>query len=136
MILFYIGPRLWLGGQVIAWSLVSIFQAFQKGYAAFLATRLLLGLCEAGFIPAALYTITMWYKNSETSKRFSIYFLGNFGATAASGLLAFAILRMRGIAGLTGWQWLFIVGTLFILTAAMLTRNSSKVSTPSSLVSC
>lgn len=71
MILFYVGLLGWLSGQVMAWSLVSIFQAFQHGYTAFLVTRILLGVCEAGFIPAALYTITTWYKNSEISARFS-----------------------------------------------------------------
>lgn len=99
---------------------MSILQAFQHGYAAFLATRILLGICEAGFIPAALYTITIWYKNSEISTRFSCYFLGYFFALAASGLIAFAILRMRGVAALTGWQWLFILEGLYTVFAGIL----------------
>jgi len=66
-------------------------------------------LCEAGFIPAGLYTLTRWYKTEELSKRFSIFFLGNLVASACSGLVAFGILHMRGICGLAGWQWLFLV---------------------------
>ncbi|RKL13130.1 hypothetical protein BFJ68_g7515 [Fusarium oxysporum] len=120
-ILYRVGPAKWIGSQIIAWGLVATFQAFQKGLGAFLSTRLLLGLCEAGFIPAGLYTITRWYKRDETSKRFSIYFLGNMIASGASGLIAYGILHMRGVGGLGGWQWLFIgiftilVGILFIL---------------------
>ncbi|EEU44840.1 uncharacterized protein NECHADRAFT_96352 [Fusarium vanettenii 77-13-4] len=45
-------------------------------------------------------------------KRFSWYFLGNMTASASSGLIAYGILHMRGIAGLAGWQWLFIVKQL------------------------
>lgn len=61
MILYQVGPRAWLSVQIFAFGLVSLFQAFQHGPGAFFATRLLLGLCESGYIPAGLYTITAWY---------------------------------------------------------------------------
>jgi MFS family permease len=75
----------------VAWGLVSTFQAFQHGYAAFIITRLLLGLCESGFIPAGLFTITRWYKRDETNKRFTVFFLGNTLAQAISGLAAYGM---------------------------------------------
>lgn len=109
LILYKLGPRAWIGCQMFGWGLVSLFQSFQKGLGAFLATRLLLGLCESGFIPAGLYTITMWYKREESSARFAWFFIGNMSAAATTGLIAYGVLQMRGIAGLTGWQWLFIV---------------------------
>ncbi|KAM0216343.1 hypothetical protein ACHAQI_002762 [Fusarium lateritium] len=119
-ILYRLGPARWIGSQIIAWGLVATFQAFQKGLGAFLSTRLLLGLCEAGFIPAGLYTITRWYKRDETSKRFSIYFLGNGVASACTGLIAYGILHMRGIGGLGGWQWLFIIEGIFTILVGIL----------------
>ncbi|EEY21216.1 conserved hypothetical protein [Verticillium alfalfae VaMs.102] len=91
LVLYRIGPVLWLGGQMMAWGLIATFQAFQKGLAAYYVTRFLLGLGEAGFIPGSLYTITRWYKRNETSKRFSIFFLGNMLASATSGLIAFGM---------------------------------------------
>ena len=48
-------------------------------------------LCEAGFIPAGLYTITRWYQREETTKRFSYYFLGMMTSAASSGLIAFGM---------------------------------------------
>lgn len=48
-------------------------------------------LCESGFIPAGLYTITRWYKRDETSKRFSWFFIGNMVAQAISGLVAYGM---------------------------------------------
>ncbi|KAK7413331.1 hypothetical protein QQX98_007774 [Neonectria punicea] len=58
LILYRLGPCIWLTAQIIVWGLVATFQAFQKGLAAFLVTRLLLRLTEGGFIPAGLYSIT------------------------------------------------------------------------------
>lgn len=45
------GPKKWLSFQIFAWGLVATFQAFVQNYAAFLATRLVLGLLEGGYIP-------------------------------------------------------------------------------------
>ncbi|KAL2271333.1 hypothetical protein VTJ83DRAFT_704 [Remersonia thermophila] len=113
IILYRLGPTIWIGCQILAWGFVATFQAFQKGLWPYLATRLLLGLCESGFIPAGLFTMTRWYKREETSKRFAIYFIGNYLATACSGLIAYGILHMRGIGGLAGWQWLFLIEGAF-----------------------
>ncbi|KAF5700615.1 alternative sulfate transporter [Fusarium globosum] len=66
-------------------------------------------LLESGFIPGSLYTLSAWYKNSELSRRFGFFFLGNGIAQACGGLLAYGVLHMRGVAGLAGWQWLFIL---------------------------
>ncbi|KAI2638003.1 MFS general substrate transporter [Hypomontagnella submonticulosa] len=118
-----IGPRRWLSGQIVAWGLVATFQNFITNYGSYLATRLLLGLCEAGFIPGALYTMSTWYKKSETSLRISIFFLGNLLAAATTSLIGAGILSMGDRHGVAGWRWLFIVegaitigiGILFIL---------------------
>ncbi|KAB2579281.1 putative alternative sulfate transporter protein [Lasiodiplodia theobromae] len=117
LVLYRLGPQIWISFQIFAWGLVALFQAFQKGLGAYLATRLLLGLMEAGFIPASLYAITTWYKTKEMSVRFAIFFFGNYVAQAASGLIAYGVLHMRGVAGLTGWQWLFIIEGLYTVLA-------------------
>ena len=122
LVLYRVGPQKWISGQVICWGLVATFQAFMKGkgVGVWYATRLLLGLLEAGFIPAGLYTLTQWYKRNETSRRFTAFFLGNIIASAASGLIAYGILQMRGVAGLSGWQWMFIIeGMITILVGAI-----------------
>ncbi|KAK0389066.1 hypothetical protein NLU13_2642 [Sarocladium strictum] len=136
LVLYKIGPTLWIGSQVIAWGLVATFQAFQKGLSAFMATRMLLGLCEAGFIPAALYTITRWYKRDEISKRFSWFFIGNLTAVAMSGIIAYGILQLRGVAGLAGWQWLFVIeGIITVLVGVVfLLCFPNHVSDPVSLL--
>lgn len=41
-------------------------------------------------------------------------------ALASSGLIAFGILRMRGVCNLGGWQWLFIIEGLFTILVGIL----------------
>ncbi|KAK3694525.1 major facilitator superfamily domain-containing protein [Podospora appendiculata] len=115
LLLFQFGPTIWIGSQIMVWGFIATFQAFikGKGLGPYLTTRLLLGLCEAGFIPAGLYTITKWYKREETAKRFAIFFIGMMASAASTGLIAFGILRMRGICGLSGWQWIFLIEGMF-----------------------
>ena len=71
--------------------------------------RFLLGLAEAGFFPGIVLYLTAWVPVSQRSK-----ILGAFlTSTALSGVigtpLAGLIMKMEGIGGLHGWQWLFLL---------------------------
>lgn len=55
------------------------------------------------------YSITMWYKRHECGLRMAIFFSAATAAGAFGGLLAFGIMRMRGVADLGGWAWIFIL---------------------------
>lgn len=46
---------------------------------------------EAGFQPAAFYTLTLWYRPAELSKRFSIFYSGNLFALALGGIIAYGM---------------------------------------------
>lgn len=92
----------------MAWGLVATFQNFITNYAGYLVTRIMLGLCEAGFIPGSLYTLSTWYKRDETSLRVSLFFLGNLLSTALTSLIGAGILSMGDRYGVPGWRWLFI----------------------------
>lgn len=88
-----------------------------QGYKGLIVTRLLLGVTEAGFFPAATFLITEWYLRFEVQTRLAIFYTAASMAGAFSGLLAFAIQKMDGIAGLAGWRWIFILegaATVFI----------------------
>ncbi|KAK7747414.1 hypothetical protein SLS53_001669 [Cytospora paraplurivora] len=118
-----IGPHRWLSGQIIAWGLVALFQNFMTSYAGYLVTRIILGLCESGFIPGSLYTLSTWYKRDETSLRVSIFFVGSTISSAVTSLIGAGILSMGDRYGIAGWRWLFIIegaitigiGLLFLL---------------------
>jgi MFS family permease len=78
-------------------------------YTGLLVARWFLGVAESGFFPAATYLLTLWYKRYEYQQRFAIFYSMASMAGAFSGLLAFAIEKMDGVAGRTGWQWIFII---------------------------
>lgn len=74
-------------------------------YSGLLIARFFLGFAESGFFPAATYLLTIWYKRYEYQRRFAIFYSMASLSGAFSGLLAFAIEKMNGIGGRTGWQW-------------------------------
>ena len=87
---------------------VATLQVFLRDRAGFLAARVILGFCESGYIPGAIYTLSTWYKKRELAKRVAILFFGMFGANAISPVLASGILKLDHVRGLHGWQWLFL----------------------------
>ena len=92
-------------------------QGIIKDYNGLIITRTLLGLTESGFFPAATYLLTTWYCRFELQTRLAVFYSAASLAGAFSGLLAFAIQKMDGIAGLEGWRWIFILEG--ILTVCM-----------------
>jgi hypothetical protein len=117
MILYRIGPGRWLTLQLFLFGIVSTFQGFQSHYGSFIATRLLLGITESGFIPGGLWTLSTWYTRTETAKRVMFFYFGNQFGQASSKLLAYGILHMRGVGGKAGWFWLFVLmGSFTVLS--------------------
>ncbi|KAJ5925435.1 hypothetical protein N7454_008074 [Penicillium verhagenii] len=78
-------------------------------------TRILLGLCEGGFIPGALYYLSTWYKKDETSLRTSFFFYGQMFASATSSLISAGVLKLDGTNGWAGWRWIFLIEGLITL---------------------
>ena len=63
--------------------------------------------------------LTTWYKRHEIQLRMGLFYSAGALSGAISGLLAYLIDKMSGIAGLEGWRWLFILeGILTVLIDA------------------
>ncbi|KAM0555915.1 hypothetical protein ACHAPJ_006317 [Fusarium lateritium] len=110
-----LGAPIWLTGQVLIWGTIALTQAWVTDVHSFFATRFLLGFFEAGFIPGGQYMLAMFYREKELALRTSIFYFGNYFATATGSLIAAGVLQMGGIAGLAGWQWLFVLEGIFTL---------------------
>lgn len=69
-------------------------QGIVQGYYGLIATRVMLGVCEAGFFPAATYVVSTWYCRFEVQRRLAVFYSAAALAGAFSGLLAYAIINM------------------------------------------
>lgn len=102
---------------MMMWSTVSWAQAFMTGRTGFYITRALIGACEGGFIPGTILFATYFYTSKELSVRLAAFWSTLNVARIISSLLAAGILQMRGVAGRTGWFWLFLVGDVLRILA-------------------
>ncbi|EXA35259.1 hypothetical protein FOVG_14018 [Fusarium oxysporum f. sp. pisi HDV247] len=109
IVLKLVRPSRWMCLLVISWGTVITLQGIVKNYHQLLVTRILLGFTEAGFFPAATYLLTTWYCRWELQTRMAIFYSAASLAGSFSGLLAFGIQHMEGVAGLGGWRWIFIL---------------------------
>lgn len=71
--------------------------------------RVLLGAFEAGFYPGCVYLLSTWYPRYELQKRNAAFFLIGNSATAFGGIMAYGLMQMDGLGGVTGWRWIFVV---------------------------
>lgn len=108
IILQKFGAPIWITGQCLLWGAISTFQAFIKNQSQFYATRFLLGMFEAGYIPGSMFVIALFYKRAELAKRTAIFYVGNYFAAGTGSLIAAGIFQISGRNGLSGWQWLFL----------------------------
>ncbi|KAH8673477.1 major facilitator superfamily MFS-1 [Xylariales sp. PMI_506] len=104
-----IGPRIHLATITILWGALMIGFGFTKNYSQMAALRVVLGILEAGFFPSCVYLLSTWYTRYEIGKRYSFFYIIGCVASAFAGILAYGLMQMAGLAGLSGWRWIFIM---------------------------
>src|SRR6186713_2156599 len=109
LILNRVGARLWIARIMIVWGLVSMAFMFMKGVTSFYVLRFLLGAAEAGFFPGVILYITWWFPAEDRSRVLALFLTATSLAYVAGGPLSGGLLELDGVAGLDGWQWLFLV---------------------------
>ncbi|RIB28648.1 major facilitator superfamily domain-containing protein [Gigaspora rosea] len=70
-------PSKWIPTLMVVWSAVVCCMAAVKYFGELIATRLFLGVFEAGFTPGAFFLLSMWYKRSQCAVRFSLFYSGS-----------------------------------------------------------
>ena len=110
LILHRVGARRWIGRIMVTWGIVSIAMMFARGMWSFYLLRVLLGVAEAGFFPGIILYISYWFPARERARAVSFFMMGAPLAGVIGMPVSGAILQyMNGVAGLAGWQWLFLV---------------------------
>jgi len=109
LLLHRLGARRWIARIMLSWGVIAMASAFVRGPTSFYAVRLLLGAAEAGFYPGVLYFLTLWFPKAYRGRVLGL-FLASIAITGIlGGPLSGALLSLSGVAGLKGWQWLYLV---------------------------
>ncbi|MBP0619448.1 MFS transporter [Cupriavidus sp. LEh25] len=110
LILLRVGARRWIARIMVTWGLISAAMMFVKSPTSFYIMRFLLGVAEAGFIPAILLYLTYWFPASRRSKVTALFLTGIPMSGVIGGPLSGWIMSaMHGSHGMAGWQWLFLL---------------------------
>jgi D-galactonate transporter len=109
IIMHKVGARRWIARIMISWGVLSAAMMFVESATSFYVVRFLLGLAEAGFFPGIIYYLTRWYPADRRGRATSLFLTAIALAGVIGGPLSGWILRdANGIAGLAGWQWMFV----------------------------
>ncbi|MGC2493057.1 MFS transporter [Candidatus Binatus sp.] len=109
LILERVGARVWIARIMISWGVVAMAMVAVRGAASFFAIRFILGLAEAGFFPGVILYLTFWFPAREQARAVALFMTATALAGLIAGPVSGALLQLHGIAGLSGWQWLFIL---------------------------
>lgn len=121
MALQKIGAKFWLGPIMIVWGIVSACTMLVKSAAAFYGVRFLLGVVESGFFPGVILYLTFWYTRQHRARMVAAFMTaiplsGVIGGPISGWLLD----HTAGLAGLRGWQWLFLFEAIPSILAGLM----------------
>lgn len=109
-------PSRLIPAVVVVWGATVLGNGFASSYGGVLACRLVLGMCEACLSPCLFLYMTTFYRREELALRMCYLFISSALSGVVGGLIAYGFLKMDGLRGLAGWQWLYIIeGALTIV---------------------
>ncbi len=103
------GARKWIARILITWGIFATAMALAQGPTSFAVLRFFLGAAEAGFFPAVILYLTLWFPAAQRVGMIGLFILAQPIANALGAPLSGLLLELDGAAGLQGWQWLFIL---------------------------
>jgi MFS transporter, ACS family, tartrate transporter len=109
LILARVGARRWLARIAITWGLLASAMMCVRTPAQFYAVRFFLGVAEAGLFPGVIYYLSHWFPESYRARALSGFMIAIPLSQTLGGPLGGALLALKGVGGLSGWQWLFLI---------------------------
>ncbi|MFO1126518.1 MAG: MFS transporter [Methylocystis sp.] len=112
-IMHRVGARMWIARIMVSWGIVSALTAFIWNEASFVVLRLLLGVMEAGFAPGVILYLTYWIPAAQRARVLAGFLIAVPVSSAIGSPISGLILAsMDGVAGISGWRWLFLMEAL------------------------
>lgn len=106
-------PSRWISFITVGWGIASTLTGIVHNFTGLMICRVFLGLLEGGLFPGLTVYLTMFYTKKEIALRIGYLFVSSALAGACGGLLAYGIGFMDGVAGQSGWRWIFIIEGMF-----------------------
>jgi ACS family tartrate transporter-like MFS transporter len=128
--MYRFGARKWIARILISWGIFATAMALVNGETTFYVVRFLLGAAEAGFFPAILFYLTLWFPAAQRVTVLGIFILAQPVSNALGAPVSGLLLQLEGVMGLHGWQWLYIIEgipaiLLGVLTPILMTDRPS-----------
>jgi ACS family tartrate transporter-like MFS transporter len=128
LLLRRVGTRIWIARIMITWGLIAACMVFVRTPGSFYAMRFLLGVGEAGFVPGMLLYLTFWFPSQQRARAVAWFMTATSLAGVVGGPLSGALLKLNGVGGLSGWQWLFLsegIPTILLGVSVLLVLRDS-----------
>lgn len=115
------GARRWIARIMFTWGVLAGAMAYIPDIArytgmsaahVFYGLRILLGVAEAGFFPGIIFLLTLWFPSAYRARVVGYFMAAIPLSTVIGGPISGSLLQMNGIAGLAGWQWLYLIEAL------------------------
>jgi len=121
-VLVRVGARRWIAFLLLAWGIVSASTMFVSGERSFYAARFLLGVAEAGFFPGIIFYLRNWFPSAARARAVALFMTAAPLSAVVGGPVSGALLNLDRTAGLSGWQWMFLLEGLpaILLSSAVL----------------
>jgi MFS family permease len=112
-----------IAGSLLVWSAVTWATGHVATYEQLLATRALMGISEAFYIPAALALIADFHPGQTRSRAVGLHQMGIYAGVIVGGFSGYAADTPA-----LGWRWAFgvcgIVGIVYALPLFLILRNA------------
>jgi D-galactonate transporter len=104
------GARRWMARIMVTWGILAACTMFVSSAWSFYLVRFLLGVAEAGFFPGMILYLSYWFPGRERARAVGFFMSAiaisyAIGAPISGGIMS----AFGGVAGLTDWQWLFLL---------------------------
>jgi D-galactonate transporter len=109
LVLERVGARRWIAFLMVAWGIVSASMSLVHTTRGFYTVRFLLGLAEAGFFPGVILYLKHWFPAGARARTVARFMTAGPLSGVIGGPVSGALLGLDRIAGLAGWQWLFLL---------------------------
>jgi MFS transporter, ACS family, tartrate transporter len=107
--MYRFGARRWLACIMVCWGLGAAAKAFATGPATLSTIRFIEGTAQAGFFPGVIYYLTLWFPAQYRARALAWFLVSIPVSAVIGGPVAVTLLKLDGLLGLSGWQWLFLI---------------------------